>query len=157
LSNKKAVIGIGNTLRKDDGVGIVVLESLIRSHKKNGIDYFDLGSASFDLINRIQNYDAVLIIDAIKAELPVGELKIFELNSVNYPANISPGSTHDLDLRNVFEICKKLKIKTKIFIAGISVEDVSYGEELSDLLRPKVKNIIKRIDLFITTKLIIDR
>jgi len=153
LSNKKAVIGLGNTLRTDDGTGVVVLGSLVRSYKKDGIDYFDFGSTSFDLINRIQDYDTVLLIDAIKTELPPGELKIFELSSINYLTNPCSGSTHGLDLRNVFEICKKLEIKTKIFVAGISVENVSYGERLSELIEAKIEDLTTKIDSFVTTEL----
>lgn len=149
MSDKVAVVGIGNTLRRDDGIGIVVLEFLTKFHKKKGIDYFDFGSASFDLINYIQSYDAVILIDAIKADLPLGELKIAELDKIICFANTHVESTHGFDLKNVFEICKTMEIKTKVFVAGISVKDVSYGEKLSTKLDVKVEDIALEIDAFL--------
>ncbi len=151
MSDRLAVVGIGNTLRKDDGIGIVVLEFLTKFHKKEGIDYFDFGSASFDLINLIQGYDAVILIDAIKADLPLGELKIAELDKIICFANTHVESTHGFDLKNVFEICKTMEIKTKIFVAGIAVKDVSFGEGLSATLGAKVEDITLEINAFLAS------
>ena len=74
VPNRKAVIGLGNTLRRDDGIGIIILESLLNVSKKEGTDYLNFGTASFDLVHRMRDYDEVLLIDAINASLPSGEI-----------------------------------------------------------------------------------
>jgi len=149
LSNKRAIISLGNTLRRDDGIGIIVLKSLLKFYRQEGIDYLDFGSASFDLINRIRNYDTVLLIDGINAGLSVGEVKIFELTEIEYNSNVSFTSTHEFNLKNIFELVKNLGLKTKIYVAGIQVEDTSYGEGLSEVLKNKEKDIVKKISTFI--------
>jgi len=156
LSNKLAIVSLGNTLRRDDGIGITVLRSLLKFYKQEGIDYLDFGSASFDLINRMRNYDIVLLIDGIKAGLPAGEVKIFELAEIEYNSNASFASTHEFDLKNIFELVKNLGLKTKIYVAGIQVEDTSYGEGLSEVLKKKKKDIIKEINAFINEVLSIN-
>ena len=78
-ANKIAVIGLGNTLRKDDGIGIIVLEALLKSLKHPQIDYLNFGIASFDLIHRLERYAIVLLIDGIDAGSPVN--KIFRLEN----------------------------------------------------------------------------
>ncbi len=149
MSKKKAVIGLGNTLRRDDGIGIFVLESLGDSYKKEGIDYLNFGIASFDLLHRIRDYDTALLIDGINAGLPAGELKIFELDKIEYDLKSSISSSHEIDLKSIIELYKKLGIHTKIYVAGIQVSDVSYGEGLTEALKDKKNDIVKDVSAFI--------
>lgn len=149
MSKKIAVIGIGNTLRRDDGIGIVVLESLLKFYKRKDIDYFNFGSASFDLLHKIKTYDAILLIDGINAGLRVGELKISELKDIEYKLDNSVTSTHELDLKSIFELSEKLDIKTRIYVAGIQVGEISFKAGLSEVLKRKKENIVKEIVTFI--------
>jgi len=144
-----AVIGIGNTLRRDDGIGVIVLGFLLKFYKRKDIDYFDFGGTSFDLLHRIKAYDEVLLIDGISAGLSVGELLISELKDIEYKLDNLITSTHELNLKSVFEFSKNLDIKTKIYLAGIQVEDVSFGESLSSTLERKKEKITKEIAAFV--------
>ena len=149
MPKKTAVIGLGNILRRDDGIGIIILESLLDFLKKKGIIYLNFGTASFDLIHRIGEFDAVLLIDAIDASLPAGTLKIFELGDISYCLKGSGTSTHEFDLRSIFELYVKLDLKTKIYVAGIQVEDISWEEGLTLPLQKKKDGIAKQISSFI--------
>jgi hydrogenase maturation protease len=149
LSKKVGVFGLGNTLRRDDGIGIIILESLLKFYKRKDLDYLNFGTASFDLLNRIKDYDRVLLIDGINASLPAGEVKIFKLESIKYNLKTYIASTHEIGLKSIFELSKILRLKTKIFVAGIQVKDISYKEGLSEALREKEKNILKEISAFI--------
>jgi len=148
-SKKIAVIGLGNTLRRDDGIGIAILESLIASRKTSGIDYLNFGIAGFDLLHRIRDYDTVVLIDGINASLPVGELRIFELDKIEYDLKDTLTSSHELGLKDIFELYKKLDIKTKVYVAGIQVEDVSFGEGMTETLKERRDAITKEIGEFL--------
>ena len=147
--NKIAIIGLGNTLRKDDGIGIIVLEALIKSHNQPGMDYLNFGIAGFDLIHRLEGYAAVLLIDGIDAGLKAGELKISGIEKLDYDLKDTVSSTHEFNLKNLFELCKKFNLKTKIYLAGIQVKDVSYGEGLSPELKARLDQILQEISCFI--------
>jgi len=149
VSKKIAVIGVGNTLRRDDGIGIIVLESLLKFYKREGIDYLDFGIASFDLIHKMQGYATVVLIDGIRADLAAGELKIFELKNIEHDSKPLLTSTHELDLKSIFELSKSFGLKTKIYVAGIQVEDMSYTEGLSEALLNIKEDIVKKISIFI--------
>ena len=149
MFRKIAVIGLGNTLRRDDGIGIVILESLLKFYKRNDIDYLNFGSASFDLLHQLKAYDTVLLIDGINAGLKAGELKISRLRDIEYKLDNFVTSTHEFDLKDIFELSKKLGIKTKIYVAGIQVEDTSFGEGLSETLKQRKEDILKEIITFI--------
>ena len=149
MNKRSTVIGIGNTLRRDDGIGVVILESLLNYHKKEAVDYLNFGIASFDLLHRIQDYGKVLLIDGIDASLSPGELKIFDLGQIEYDLKGSITSSHELNLKDLFGLSRKLAIKTKIFVAGIQVKDTSFGEGLSKELESKKEEIIDGIGKFI--------
>jgi len=149
VSKKIAVIGIGNTLRRDDGIGIMILESLLKFYKREGIEYFNFGSASFDLIHKLQSYDQALLIDAINASLPPGEVKFFSLKEIKYNLKESPISTHEINLTGLFELSKKFKLKTMIHVAGIQVKDTSWVEGLSSPLKKRKDDIVKQVSAFI--------
>ncbi|MBM3246565.1 MAG: hydrogenase maturation protease [Candidatus Omnitrophica bacterium] len=153
MSKKAAVIGVGNTLRRDDGIGIVILESLLKFYKRNGLDYLDFNVASFDLLNRIRDYDRVLLIDGIDAGLAAGEVKIFSPEDISRNSDIRLGSTHEFNLKGMFALAKKLGVKARIYIAGIQIKDASFGEGLTAELKNKEKDIIKKIMAFIDKKL----
>lgn len=153
MFKKIAVIGLGNALRRDDGVGIAILRTIVNSYKQPNLDYFDFGIASFDLIHRLQEYDLVFLIDGINASLVPGELRIFELKDVEYNSKIPPISTHELGLRSLFELYKKFKLKTKIYVMGIQVKDVSFGQILSDEIKQKLGQNVKEISSFINKKI----
>ena len=120
-SKKLAVIGLGNTLRRDDGIGIIILESLLNSFRREGADYLNFGIASFDLVHRLGEYEIVLLIDGIDAGLPPGELKVFELKDIAYVSKEAPASTHEFDLKSLFELYKRFELRSKIYVAGIQV------------------------------------
>jgi hydrogenase maturation protease len=149
LSKKVAVIGIGNTLRRDDGIGMVILESLLKFYQREEVEYFNFGTASFDLLHRLQKYATALLIDGIDARLAAGQLKVFALKDADYNFQRAATSTHELNLRDIFTLSRKLNLKTKIYVAGIQVEDTSFGEGLSRVLEEKKEEIAREISTFI--------
>ncbi len=149
MLKKVAVVGLGNTLRRDDGIGILILESLLTLFKQEGVDYLNFGIASFDLVHRMQEYDIILLIDGIDAGLKAAELKIFELKDIFYTLRSAPTSTHEFDLKSLFELYKRFELKSKIYVAGIQVQDTSLGEGVSEPLQKRKEEIVKEIADFI--------
>ena len=154
MSNKIAVIGLGSSLRRDDGIGIAILESLLNHYKHPGIDYLNFGIASFDLMHRLQDYDKALLIDGVNAGLPAGELKIFDLEQASFAEENGAISSHELNLKDIFKLTAKLKIKTKIYVAGVQIKDTGFGESLSVPLKEKFEMILKQISKFIQERLL---
>ncbi len=154
MSNKIAVIGLGNSLRRDDGIGVIILESLLNDYKRGAIDYLNFGISSVDLIHRLQDYDSALLIDGIAAGLAPGELKIFGPEDVTFTKKIHAVSSHELNLKDIFILTRNLALKTRIYVAGIQVQDVNFGESLSEPLKKNLKIITGQIDKFIQERLL---
>ena len=151
-SNKTAVIGIGHPLRKDDGIGLVIFNRLasIPDHKR--FDFFDFSSSSIDLANKLSVYKTALLIDGINAGLKPGELKLFGLKEVeaqNIKDNLS--STHQIDLGQLLSLAKSLKLDTDIYVAGVQVEDISFGSGLSGRLADNIGSYVNRISEYLNS------
>jgi len=127
----------------------MVLESLLNFYKRKDVDYFNFGSASFGLLHKIKPYDAVVLIDGVDAGLNIGELRISKLEDLDYKLNSPATSTHELNLNNILELSKDLSAGTEIYLAGIQVEDTSFGEGLSKTLNLKKEAITEGISKFI--------
>ncbi len=151
MSKRIAVIGLGNSLRRDDGIGVTILESLLNNYKHPGIDYLNFGIASFDLVHRLGDYDTALLIDGITSSLAAGELKIFSLDEASFVKEEGVVSSHELTLKDIFRLTRDLGIKAKIYVAGIQVQDIGFGECLSKPLKDKLPELTKQIDKFIGT------
>lgn len=145
---KYAVIGLGSTLRSDDGIGIKVLEILRQKWQDKGIVFQDFGILSFDLAHHIEKYDAVLLIDAIDAALEPGVLKIFQLSDVRLGFNEKKLSSHELSLSDLLRLCETLGVKADIHIAGIQVKNVDYGLNMTPELEAAQADVVEKISRF---------
>lgn len=84
MKNKKKtlVLGIGNTLLTDEGVGIHVLQHLQRSAAQaplpEGVQLLDGGTLSFTLAGPIEEADALIVVDAANLKAAPGQFQVFE-------------------------------------------------------------------------------
>lgn len=153
--NKIGIIGIGNPLRKDDGVGIILLEKLVENKKKlpRNIEYIDGGTSGISLVHQLTRFDVVFIIDAVDFNGTFGELRLFKPEDViNRKYNLSI-STHDIDFLKIVELSKKLKEKPEIFIFGVQPKDTSFGKNLSTEVEQKIDSILNSLISELKTKL----
>jgi len=149
---KIGVIGIGNPLRKDDGIGINLLEKLIDRKKdfSENIDFIDGGTGGMNIIHDFSDYETIVIVDAVNFNEKPGFFKWFNSEDVNSEKISFDFTTHENDFLKVIKLSKNISKKTKtFFIFGIQPEDTSIGDELSEILRQKfnliLDNLIEKI------------
>jgi len=81
---KILVLGIGNTLLTDEGVGIHVLEALRAGPAlPEGVELLDGGTLSFTLAGPIQDADALVVVDAANINSPAGTWHLLEGEAVD--------------------------------------------------------------------------
>jgi hydrogenase maturation protease len=142
---KVGVIGIGNPLRRDDGIGIVLLEKLVerKNELPENVEFVNGGTGGMNLLHILARYDVAVVIDAVNFDGEVGESKLFkseDVNSKKIPINIS---THESDILKVIQLSKKLKeCPSKLFIFGIQPEDTSFGQTISTNLETVVESLM---------------
>ena len=151
-SHKIKIIGFGNILMGDDGIGIRAIEEIkkqeIFKNYKN-IEIIDGGTSGIDLILTLQNTDKIIIIDAVDTGHTAGSIVTFGIDEIKkmFKKNraFKSLSLHDIDLLQVFEIMKTLKIDAEIKIVGINPKKIGYSNKLSSELESSIPAIIAEI------------
>ncbi len=144
---KVVILGAGNILLKDEGVGVRVVEQLRREyHFPENVSLIDGATLGVDLIPIIRDTEHLIIIDAVKARQKPGAILKFtpeELSS-KIPAK---HSLHQIGLLEALEIARQLDGKLpRTIIFGIVPEDASHmGLELTQLIRAQTPKVMKLI------------
>lgn len=121
---KNIVIGVGNLLFKDEGVGILAAKYLEENYDFEGdIEIIDGGTLGFKLMTYFQDYDNVIILDTVSIEDKAGD--IFRL-----PSDVLLGlgqyrkTAHEVEIVEMLEICSVLEKHAEVTIIGIIPEDI---------------------------------
>jgi len=142
---KTLILGVGNPLRRDDGIGPAVIKLLKASSNMNDVDIMDGGTDGLSLLEQIKLYKKVLIIDAVEMCLIPGEIRLFTPEDAKINIKSDTLSTHGFGLAEVIKLMEQLEIKTELKIIGIQPMDISFGEGLTKELADKPQKIIKLV------------
>jgi len=145
---KIGVIGIGNPLRKDDGIGIVLLEKLveIKDDLPDNIEYIDGGTGGINLLHLFARFDIVVFIDAVNFGGEIAESKFFNSEDViskNIQIKIS---THGSDILKIIQLSKNLgENPDDIFIFGVQPQDITPGTRLSHEIQENIDLLVNNL------------
>ena len=139
------VIGVGNPLRRDDGVGPAVAQRLsdaalptlqIAQHHGEGLGLIDLW----------QGYRHVVIVDATRSGAAPGAVRRFELPHSEPPSGLFHYSSHLFGLAEAIALARTLKrLPEQLVIYGIEGVEFGYGEGLSSPVLAAVDIVVDRI------------
>lgn len=151
---KIGVIGLGNPLRKDDGIGIILLDKLIKKKDQlpDNIEFIDGGTGGMNLLHFLANFDKVIIIDAINFDGDFGESIFFKPENVIDHGIPVKFSTHESDFFKVLKLSAELKeIPDEIYIYGIQPKDLNFGQTLSTELQKKIDRYLTELQYKISS------
>jgi hydrogenase maturation protease len=139
---KTLILGLGNPILSDDGVGPAVAHELERRIDPRTANVVEASLGGLDLLDLLTGYQRVIIIDAITTKDgkagQIHRLNIETLSSTRHAA-----SPHDINLATALEMGKKLgmKMPSEIDIYAIEAQDT---ESFSEKCTPAVKAAIPR-------------
>lgn len=136
IKGRVAIVGIGNILRGDDGLGPKLIEMLKSRNARASL--FDCGTAPENYVFPIltSSSDTVILIDAADLGEAAGSIKIFELNEIS---NVS-FSTHNPSPRLFTDLLVTGKEDIYIFVVSVQPKTTALGASLSD-------EVLKGLDL----------
>jgi len=137
---KTLILGMGNPILSDDGVGIHVARALEDRLNQQEITIAEDSLAGLDLLDRLVNFDRAIIIDAIKTEGGKAG-QIYRLEPGAFDATRHATTPHDVNFATALELGNKLglALPQQITIFAIEVEDVNtFSEECT----PEVERAI---------------
>jgi len=146
LHDKKvAVVGVGNILLGDEGIGVYVVEHLKRREEMKDVFLVDAGTAFLDVIYELDGYDKVIIVDAVYGgDEPGAIYKIdpYSLLSLKDRKNHSV-SLHDYGVIEGLSFGRLAGIKIgEVIIIGVEPGKIETSTGLSDTLAEKLESII---------------
>jgi hydrogenase maturation protease len=141
------ILGMGNPILKDDGVGLRVAEKLQdKIHSQNTtVMVTELGG--INLLELLVGYDQAIIIDSIKTSKGKPG-HIYRLGPESILGSRHTNSTHGIDFAAILELGKRLgmKMPQKIVIFAIEAEDIStFGEKCTLAVNQAIFVCMRRV------------
>jgi len=122
INRKILLLGLGNDILGDDGVGLVAAR-LLKGEFEKGVDIIEASVGGFALLDVFQGYEKVLLLDAI-ATGDCSPGTILEFSEKDFQKLVAP-SPHFAGLPEIFEVAKKLGVPfpNEVRILAMEVED----------------------------------
>lgn len=149
-ADKILILGIGNYLMGDEGIGVHVIKSLdVKSFPQN-ITLLDGGTGGFQLLSYFQEYPKIIMIDATMDGSPAGTIKIITPKfASDFPSALS---AHDIGLKDMIESMHLLGNMPKIYLITVSITEIrSMVMELSEdvkmaipIVSEKIRELVER-------------
>lgn len=130
-------VGIGNLLKRDDGVGVYISN---RIKNRDNITSLTVETSIENYIGKINslNPDLLVLLDCMELQSDPGTFKLLELNQIQ---DIT-FNTHNISLNRLSDF-----FTMPVYILGIQPEKVDFGENISYLVRNIADKIINQINL----------
>jgi hydrogenase maturation protease len=140
------VLGVGNILFTDEGVGVRVVETLAEEYEfPENVTLQDGGTLGIHLLGVISKADHLLVVDAIRNGGPPGSL--YRLEGEEIPKRIlAKNSLHQVDLLEALTLCQALDKVPETVILGIEPQNIeTMSIELSPVVKEKFGDLIHMV------------
>lgn len=122
-TNRVLILGIGNYLMGDEGVGVHFAREMADELLPEGVDVLDGGTAGFQLMEYLENYPVVIMVDATLDQFPPGTIRLIEPRfSKDFPKAMS---THEIGLKDLMESLQLTGRLPKVYLFVVSVADIA--------------------------------
>ena len=145
-TTRKIVLGLGNTLNMDEGLGVHALKEL-EVHIKEiapDIEFLDGGVLGLNLLPWVEEASHLLVLDAIDAHKLPGTLLELQRDQIPLFSGIKI-SDHQVTFQEVLGLARfRGHFPPNLHLIGIQPEDISMGVGLSPLVQAKIPELIER-------------
>ncbi|HMT73838.1 MAG TPA: hydrogenase maturation protease [Chitinophagaceae bacterium] len=137
MQNSLLIMGIGNYLMGDEGVGVHAAERMQQTTLPPGVDVVDGGTGGFHLLSYFEKYPRVILVDATLDSNPAGTIRLIKPRfASDFPKAMS---THDIGLKDMMSSLQLLGQIPEIHLFVVSIATIQQqGVELT----PEVEAIM---------------
>jgi hydrogenase maturation protease len=149
-SAKTLVLGLGNILMSDEGVGVHVLRALEKHPLPPGVECLDGGTGGFILLEPMQAADRVVMIDAAADGNPVGTVtRTVPRFSRDYPPTLT---AHDVGIKDLLDLFYMLDGGREVVLYAITIDphqpiSMSLSPEIASAAEVAVYQILNELAL----------
>lgn len=137
------IVGVGNLLLGDEGVGIHAVRELEKRSLPPHVDVVDGGTAGLNLLDLMIGHERVIIIDAVDGGAQPGTVFRFSPEEMGEDVERLPLSLHQMEVLNVLQLATYLgQALPPIVVYGIQPETMDWSTELSATLRSHLDELL---------------
>lgn len=149
---KTAILGFGNPVRADDGVGVYVAQELAQEINNDEVQVFDMGTSAFEVLYKLQGHDQLILVDAvINSGEPEGTLFNLPADAIKAEINDDPMLfLHGLKWDQALSYAKKIlgdEYPEKVEVYLIAIDNTAFNVGMSQSVKDgalKLIDIIKK-------------
>jgi hydrogenase maturation protease len=144
-SPKTVILGIGNVLLSDEGIGVHVANALSDMELPPGVSVVEGGTDGFRLLNIITEADRLIVVDAVKGGAEPGSIYRFNVDEVR---NVPPGfrtSVHQVGILEVIDLSGLIGKTPRTTVIGVEPKSLDMSLELSPEIKEKIPRIIELV------------
>lgn len=141
------ILGIGNTLLSDEGVGVQMLDYLRRHHPElAGAQFLDGGTLSFTLAPYIETAEHLIVVDAAELLAQPGTVQVFEGDAMDRFAGRTKRSVHEVSLGDLLAIAHLTEsLPAHRALVAIQPQNVDWGHDLSEPVKRALPHAARRV------------
>jgi hydrogenase maturation protease len=143
--NRILVLGVGNLLLSDEGVGVHVAQRMMTMNMPPEVRVVEGGTDGFGLVNVITEADRMILIDAVKGGGQPGSIYRFEIEDCPPYPDIFKTSVHQISILEVINLSSLIGSTPRTTVIGIEPACMEMGMELSPAVAAKVPRVIEMI------------
>lgn len=147
MKNDTVVLGLGNPLMADEGIGIEII-TILKSASGDypEVDFLDSGCGGMTLLHYLEGRKKAIIIDCAFMGTEPGTMKRFKPEDVKSVKKLAHHSLHEVDILKVIELAKQLgDCPQEIIFFAIEPEKIEQQQSLTPLLQNKLNEYIQTI------------
>jgi hydrogenase maturation protease len=145
VADRTIVLGIGNPIMGDDGMGIHVVQDLLTRSAilvlpEGNIEILDGGTLGYLLLDHVNALDALIVVDAANIGAEPGELRVFQNRDMDdFLSNNQTSSVHEVGLLDLMQMMALMgQTPRQRALVGVQPAVIDWGTELSPAVAPSV-------------------
>ncbi|MDQ7095492.1 HyaD/HybD family hydrogenase maturation endopeptidase [Desulfosporosinus sp. PR] len=144
-SPKIMVMGVGNILLSDEGLGVRFLDELAQRSLPENVELLEGGTAGLELVHLIQEVDFLIVVDAINANSEPGALFRFQPGDIQVFPEQYEVSFHQIGIVEVLTMANVLGHAPQTLIFGVQPKNLEWGMDIS----PEIQALFPRLAEFV--------
>lgn len=143
-SNSILVMGVGNYLMGDEGIGVHIIQEMSKIKLPEYVDILDGGTGGFLLLNCFEAYKTIIFVDATMDGKPAGTISLIRPKfASDFPSALS---VHDVGLKDMIEAVYLMEHIPDIHLFTVSIEELNpMTIDLNERVRACIPEIIEQI------------
>jgi len=139
-----AVLGIGNILLRDDGIGVHIVNALEKDGVLPEVNLIDGGTSILDLLDVFVKHKKVIVVDSLKGGHEPGT--IYKLPHTELGDYVRANqSLHDVQVLDIIGQVELMGYKPEVVIVGIEPLEIYFEMALTELIEAQIPKIIETV------------